>query len=75
MTYKVGKPTSGKCDAVTGAGCLASLFVPAGISIIYLPGDSGTLYVVDLGGHQVLVDVPNSPDSQAQFQTLHFVTR
>jgi hypothetical protein len=44
------------------------------VSIVYVPGDSGTLYVVDLGGHQVLVDVPNQPDSQAQFQTLHFVT-
>jgi hypothetical protein len=74
MTYTVGKPTTGTCDAATGAGCLATIFVPAGASIVYLPGDAGTLYVVELGGHQVLVDVPNKPDSRAQFQTLHFIT-
>jgi hypothetical protein len=74
MTYKVGKPTTGTCDPASGAGCLATLFVPAGASIIYAAGDAGTLYVVDLGGHQVLVDVPDAPDSVAEFQTLHFVT-
>ncbi len=64
MTYEVGDFPGVVC--VGTKPCLWTTFAPAGISVYYNPGDSGTFYVFDVAGRSVLADVQNR-DGVAEF--------
>ena len=40
---------------------LLTLFSPSGLSVSYDPGDAGTMYLLEVDGKPVLVDVTDKP--------------
>ena len=65
MTYEIGDLTGAQvCNPSNPAvPCLLALYQASGVSTVYVPGDTGSFYVVNLGGREVLVDVADEPDA------------
>ena len=59
MTYSVADPGGGSACYSTKPDqrCLLTLFQASGLSVVYLPGDSGTFHEVELDGRPVLFEV------------------
>jgi len=74
MTYEFGPSLNGlPCDDTSLAGCLFTLWNPAGSVSYYPPSDTGTLYEVVVDGSRALIDVSFRPGAQEMFETLNFL--
>jgi hypothetical protein len=58
-----------------GITCVAVTYFTSGITVIYAPGESGTLYQFDVDGHTVVVDVADRPQAPAVLASLHYTKR
>ena len=76
ITYEVGPSPNGlPCDDTSLAGCLFTLWNPAGSTSFYVPNDTGTLYEVVVDGSRALVDVSFRPGAQEMFESLKFLLK
>ncbi len=74
MTYAFGPSHNGlPCDDTSLAGCVVTLWNPAGSVSFYAPNDTGTLYDVVVDGSRALIDVTSRPGAQEMFESLHFL--
>ena len=74
MTYAFGPSANGlPCDDKSLAGCVFTLWNPAGSVSFYPPSETGTLYEVLVDGSRALVDVAFRSGAQELFETLHFL--
>jgi len=76
MTYEFTPGPSGlACDETSLAGCIFTLWNPAGSASYYLPDDTGTLFEVVVDGSRALVDVSFRPGAQEMFESLRFLLK
>jgi len=76
MKYEFTPGPSGlACDETSLAGCIFTLWNPAGSASYYLPDDTGTLYEVVVDGSRALVDVSFRPGAQEMFESVRFLLK
>ena len=74
MTYQFGPTANGSaCDATSTAGCLAALWNPNGVIMVYAGGETGTLYELVVDGRLALIDVTIRPGAQEMFESVRFL--
>ncbi len=74
MTYAFGPTHNGlPCDDTSLAGCLFTVWNPAGSIAFYGPDETGTLYEAVVDGSRALIDVTFRPGAQEMFETVHFL--
>ena len=71
MTYEFGPTANGlPCDATSTAGCLAALWNPNGVIMVYAGGETGTVYELMVDGSRALIDVTTRPGAQDMFESV-----
>lgn len=60
MTFPIGSNEGGHAIPPGTEPLLPTFFSPSGITYTYLPGESETLYTLDLAGKPLLAEVPNT---------------
>ena len=75
LKYKMTAPSGNTagCGGPPTTTCVAVTYFSSGRTFVYLSGDSGTLYQVEVDGHQVVVDVSDRPGASDVLASLHIL--